>query len=76
MPYEAALADIELAASYRTGSAERIAAATRALAQLEPNGALFDAGRARELLGASDGSRAGSASAADGDPTDEVLSVG
>jgi hypothetical protein len=76
MPYEAALADIELAASYRTGSAERIAAATRALAQLEPNGALFDAGRARELLGTSDGSRAGSASAADGDPTDEVLSVG
>ena len=31
MPYEAALADIELAASYPAGSAERIAAATRAL---------------------------------------------
>jgi tetratricopeptide (TPR) repeat protein len=72
MPYEAALTDIELAASYPTGSAERIAAATRALGELEPNGAWFDAGRARDLLGASDGSRAGSTSAAGGHPTDDV----
>jgi len=52
MPYERALADIELAASYPAGSPDRITAATRALADLEPNGAWFDAGRARGLLGA------------------------
>jgi hypothetical protein len=52
MPYEAALADIELAASYPAGSPERLTAATRALAGLEPNGASFDAGRARSLLSA------------------------
>jgi hypothetical protein len=52
MPYEASLADIELAASYPAGSPDRIAAATRALANLEPNGASFDAGRARGLLSA------------------------
>jgi hypothetical protein len=52
MPYEAALADIELAASYPAGSPERLTAATRALASLEPNGASFDAGRARSLLSA------------------------
>ena len=50
MPYEAALADIELAASYPSGSGERAAAAGRALANLEPNGASFDAARARDLL--------------------------
>ena len=52
MPYEAALADIELAASYPAGSPERLTAATRALASLESNGASFDAGRARSLLSA------------------------
>ena len=60
MPYEAALADIELAASYSAGSPDRITAATRALRDLEQNGAWFDAGRARVLLDAADGSRAGS----------------
>jgi hypothetical protein len=52
MPYEAALADIELAASHPPGSAERIAAAGQALANLDPNGASYDAARARALLGA------------------------
>ena len=62
MPYEAALADIELAASHRPGSAERTAAAERALANLEPNGASFDAARARDLLDAPSGSGAGQGS--------------
>jgi tetratricopeptide (TPR) repeat protein len=52
MPYEAALADIELAASHPPGSAERIAAAGQALTNLDPNGASYDAARARALLGA------------------------
>ncbi len=50
MPYEAALADIELAASFPAGNPDRLPAATRALAGLEPNGAWFDARRARDLL--------------------------
>ena len=50
MPYEAALADIELATSHAAGSVERSVAAARALANLEPHGAHFDAARARALL--------------------------
>jgi class 3 adenylate cyclase/tetratricopeptide (TPR) repeat protein len=50
MPYEHALADIELAASYPAGSAERIEAVEQALANLEPHGGHFDAARARALL--------------------------
>ena len=53
MPYEAALADIELAASYPPGSVERVAAAERALAALESLAGHFDAARARALLGPS-----------------------
>ena len=53
MPYEAALADIELAASYPAGSAERSRAVERALANLEPHGGHFDAARARALRGGS-----------------------
>ncbi|MEA2537336.1 MAG: hypothetical protein QOF11_1570 [Chloroflexota bacterium] len=52
MPYEAALADIELAASHAAGSIERSAAVARALANLEPHGGHFDAARARALLDA------------------------
>jgi hypothetical protein len=51
MPYEAALADIELAASHPAGSPARTLAAERALAGLEPHGGRFDAARARALLG-------------------------
>ncbi len=51
MPYEHALADLELAASHPAGSAERMDAARQALAHLEPYGAHFDAARARALLG-------------------------
>ena len=76
MPYEAALADIELAASYPAGSAERIAAATRALAEPRAERRLVRRRPRPRAPGASDGSRAGSASAADGDPTDEALSAG
>ena len=52
MPYELGLADIELAASHPPGSVEREAAVREALASLEPNGAHYDAARARALLGA------------------------
>jgi hypothetical protein len=77
MPYEAALADIELAASHPAGSAQRTAAAERALANLEPNGAWFDAARARDLLNAPSGSRTGGASTGAGaSPTeDDALSA-
>ena len=50
MPYEHALADIELAASYPAGSVERLEAVEQALANLEPHGGHFDAARARALL--------------------------
>ena len=51
MPYEHALADLEIAASYPAGSPERSDAARQALAQLEPHAAHFDAARARALIG-------------------------
>lgn len=50
MPYEIALADIELAASYPAGSSERSAAVEHALAHLVPYGGHYDAARARALL--------------------------
>jgi hypothetical protein len=55
MPYELGLADIELAASHPPGSVEREAAVREALASLEPNGAYYDAARARALLAAPEG---------------------
>ena len=50
VPYELGLADIELAASHPPGSVERETAVHEALASLEPNGAHYDAARARALL--------------------------
>jgi hypothetical protein len=55
VPYELGLADIELAASHPPGSVEREAAVREALASLEPNGANYDAARARALLAAPEG---------------------
>lgn len=50
MPYESALADIELGASYPAGSAERSAALRRALPNLALGDAVRDAARAQALL--------------------------